>query len=487
MQVQNANEQVTKTNLMTIDVPLCVDLDGTLIKSDLLIESALVLLHRNPLYLFLLPFWLMGGRANLKRQIAIRAEVDPSLLPYRDELVAWLQKEARNRDLVLCTAADEMLAGPVARHLGCFKSMMASNGIINLSGARKGSRLVDSYGEKGFDYVGNERADLKIWNKARQAIVVDVAPRLERYIRSRFEVYKSFPRQRPSFRTWARSLRLHQWAKNLLVFLPILAAHRALDITELSRSIAAWVIFGLCASGVYVLNDLLDLSADRRHSRKRSRPFASGALSLKHGLVANVVLTAAAFAGAAMLSWQFALVLLAYWLLTNAYSLRLKRIVALDVIVLAGLYTVRILAGAAATHIAPSFWMLAFSMFLFLSLAVLKRYAELVGLRLAGLLTASGRGYHVDDLPLLASLGAASGLLAVLVLALYIRGENGAEMYHRPEVLWLLCPLMLYWMLRVWFVAHRGAMHDDPVVFAATDWISRIVIALCAIVVVVAL
>jgi 4-hydroxybenzoate polyprenyltransferase len=487
MQGLQANTSLADTEATPKDVPLCVDLDGTLVKSDLLIESTLLLLHRNPLYLFLLPLWLVGGRANLKRQVAIRTKVDPCLLPYRDEFVSWLREQAKSRDLVLCTAADAMLAESVAGHLGFFKRVMASDGITNLSGPRKAARLVEDYGEKGFDYAGNEHVDLKIWEKARQAVIVDAVPKLERHVRSRFDVCRSFPRRCPSFRTWSRSLRLHQWAKNLLVFLPILAAHRVLDIGELSRSVAAWIIFGLCASGVYVLNDLLDLSADRKHARKRDRPFASGILSLKHGLVANVVLTAVAFVSATMLSWQFALVLVAYWLLTNAYSLRLKRVVALDVIVLAGLYTVRILAGAAATHIAPSFWMLAFSMFLFLSLAVLKRYAELVGLRLAGLLTASGRGYHVDDLPMLASLGTASGLLAVLVLALYIRGENGAEMYHRPEILWLLCPLMLYWVLRVWFVAHRGAMHDDPVVFAATDWISRIVIALCAIVVSVAL
>lgn len=464
------------------NLPLCVDLDGTLIKSDLLVESALALLRRNPFFLLRMPVWLLRGRANLKRQIAKRASVDPALLPYREDLLAWLRAHAGARELVLCTAADELLAEPVAVHLGCFDKVLASDGRSNLSGRRKAERLVREYGERGFDYVGNSHADLEIWAKSRNALLAGATPRLECQARKRFTVTHAFPGQQPTLHVWLKALRLHQWAKNLLVFLPLLAAHRFFDIAVFWRAIAAWAIFGLCASGVYVLNDLLDLAADRMHPRKKWRAFASGALPLAQGLIVNATLTIMAFAGALALSPLFALVLWGYWLLTNAYSLKLKRQAIVDVLVLAGLYTLRILAGAAATRIAPSFWLLAFSMFFFLSLAILKRYTELHAQRQRGQLGTAGRGYHVDDLPLLTSLGVASGYLSVLVLALYIQSGNGMMLYRHPAWLWLWCPLLLYWVSRAWFIAHRGHMHDDPVVFALRDRVSRVVLALCGII-----
>ncbi|MEO6967148.1 MAG: UbiA family prenyltransferase [Rhodanobacteraceae bacterium] len=471
---------------MENNLPLCVDLDGTLIKSDLLVESALMLLRRNPLYLLRTPVWLLRGKANLKREIARRSPVEPALLPYREDLLAWLRAQAGERALVLCTASDGLLAEPVAAHLGCFSKVLASDGRTNLSGRRKAERLVLEYGDRGFDYIGNERADLEIWSRSRHAVLAGASSWLERTARKRFDVTDSFPGQQPTLRIWLKALRLHQWAKNLLVFLPLLAAHRIFDLSTTWRAIAAWAIFGLCASGVYVLNDLLDLAADRAHPRKRRRAFASGALSLTQGIIVNAMLTVVAFAAALVLSPLFALVLLGYWLLTNAYSLTLKRQAIVDVLVLAGLYTLRILAGATATRIAPSFWLLAFSMFFFLSLAILKRYTELETQRRGGLLHAAGRGYHIDDLPLLTSLGVASGYLSVLVLALYIQSGNGMMLYQRPAWLWLWCPLLLYWISRAWFIAHRGHMHDDPVVFALRDRISRAVLALCVIIALIA-
>jgi 4-hydroxybenzoate polyprenyltransferase len=260
---------------------------------------------------------------------------------------------------------------------------------------------------------------------------------------------------------------VHQWLKNLLVFVPLLAAHRVLDSTLLA--VLAFAAFSLCASGVYLLNDLLDLKSDRRHHSKRNRPLAAGKLPLLGGLLAAPVLTLAAFAVALAVSPLFALVLGGYWLTTLAYSLQLKRKVMLDVLLLAALYTARIIGGAVAIMVEPSFWLLAFSMFMFLSLALLKRYTELAALLADGRDKASGRGYRVDDLPLLQSFGAASGYGAVLVLALYINSPESLELYTRPYALWLLCPMLLYWISRAWFVAHRGEMHDDPVVYAATD------------------
>ena len=469
------------------EYPLCVDLDGTLIHSDLLLESALALLGRNPLYLFAMAFWLLRGKAHLKREIARRCKIEVATLPYNAALVEWLRAERGQRRLVLCTASDAGYAHAVAAHLDLFSEVLASDGRSNLSGRHKAARLVERYGDRKFDYAGNTKVDLAVWRHARQGVVVGPSASLGKAAARVTTVERVFERERRPVRIWTRALRLHQWLKNLLVFLPLLAAHRLFSLDAAAHAAAAFVAFGLCASGVYLLNDLLDLASDRRHPRKRERPFAAGTLPLTAGLVAAPALTLAAFALALVIAPLFALTLLGYYVLTLAYSFRLKRIVMLDVVVLAALYTIRIVAGAAAIAQPLSFWLLAFSMFIFLSLAMLKRYTELRMLQANGWNNAEGRGYRVDDLGLIQSLGAASGYLSVLVLALYINSTASEVLYHRPEVLWLLCPLLLYWISRMWVVAHRGQMHDDPVIYAMVDRVSRVVLVLGALVVIGAL
>lgn len=463
-------------------VPLCVDLDGTLIRTDMLFESSLGLLKRNPLYLFALPFWLLSGRANLKRRIAQRTKVDIPTLPWDLRVVELLEAERQRRTLVLCTASDQVLADAVAAHLGSFDLVMASDGSRNLSGRSKAEVLVEAYGERGFDYAGNEARDLAIWAHAKRAYVVNAGSGLAARVGRVSEVADVLPRERAGVRTWLKALRLHQWLKNVLVFVPLLASHTFLQPTAVAHAIAAFVIFGVCASSVYVLNDLLDLGADRAHPRKRKRPFASGRLPLAAGIVVAPLLTIAAFVAAYLLDPRFALVLLGYYVLTLAYSLYLKRIAMLDVLVLAGLYTVRIIAGSAAIETGLSFWLLAFSMFLFLSLALVKRYTEVAAQSGNGQEQIKGRGYAASDAGLLATLGGASGYLSVLVLALYIDSTASAALYRHPQWLWLMCPLLLYWVSRVWIIAHRRAMNDDPVIFAVTDNVSRAVLVLCAIV-----
>lgn len=465
------------------DVPLCIDLDGTLIRSDLLIESALSLLRRNPAYGFLFVGWLFRGKANLKREIAKRAQIDVTLLPYETRLLEWLRAEHGTRQRVLCTASDQLLADAVAAHLGDFDVVLGSNGSRNLAGVAKGAALREQYGDGGFDYAGNAAPDLHVWPHARRAIVVNAGSRLVNTARGKFTVDRVFEREGNPWKLWPRALRLHQWLKNLLVFLPLLAAHMVFVPSAFARSALAFLCFGLCASGVYVLNDLVDLEADRLHPRKRSRPFAAGALPLTYGLVAAPVLTIAAFGLAVLLGPRFLLVLGGYYALTLCYSFLFKRIPMLDVVVLAGLYTVRIIAGTAALRVDISFWLLSFSMFLFLSLAMIKRYTELHALLTAGKSRVT-RGYAVEDLSLIQSMGTSSGYLAVLVLALYINSTASEALYRHPQVLWLLCPLLLYWISRSWLIAHRGAMHDDPIVFALTDWVSRGVLLLCAAVVI---
>lgn len=467
-------------------VPLCIDLDGTLVHSDLLIESALALLKTNPFYLFLLPIWLLRGRAHLKREIARRVQLDVATLPY-DARVLALLREQHERPRVLCTASDQLLADAVAQHVGLFDTVIASDGKLNLAGRAKAATLVQRYGERGFDYAGNEPRDLAIWAHARAAFVVNAGHGLSSRVEKLCKIAQAIPRENAGLRAWRRALRPHQWLKNTLVFVAPLAAHLIMQPAVIARSLAAFAIFSVCASGVYLLNDLFDLDADRRHPRKRERPFACGQLSLIAGMFAALLLTLVAFGAAWALGPRFTLVLLGYLLLTLAYSLYLKQIAMLDVIVLAALYTTRIIAGAVAVGIGLSFWLLAFSMFLFLSLAILKRYTELGVQREAGNAQVHGRGYATSDYELLASLGGASGYLSVLVLALYINSTASELLYRNPKLLWLLCPLLLYWISRAWIVAHRGAMHDDPVVFAATDNVSRIVLVLGAVIAIAAI
>jgi len=467
-------------------MPLCVDLDGTLIRSDLLLESVLLLIKRNPLYLFQLPLWLLRGKAVLKAEVAARVELNPAALPYNREFIDWLKSEQlAGRTLWLCTAANERLAQAVAEHLGLFEGVIASDTTTNLAGESKAARLVERFGERGFDYCGNERRDIAIWQHSNGAIVVQGSAALERNAARSAPVLRAFPSRANTLKAVVRAVRPHQWAKNVLILVPLFAAHVAGDPRALTAALLAVVAFCFCASSVYVLNDLLDLQADRAHARKSKRPFASGDLSILAGVAIAPILLTAGVVIAAFLPGKFQVVFSIYYVLTLAYSFALKGQVLLDVLSLAGLYTLRIIAGAAAVAVPLSFWLLLFSVFLFLSLALVKRFAELDAMRRQQRLRAEGRGYHVEDLPLLQSLGTASGYLSVLVLALYINSPAIEALYRRPKVVWMLCVLMLYWVSRVWMKTQRGTMHDDPVVFALKDPVS-LVIGLLAVITVAA-
>jgi len=464
-------------------IPLCVDLDGTLTPVDTLHESLLQLARQSPMAIMLLPIWLLRGKAQLKREVANRTAYDTSLLPLNAELHTWLKAERdAGRRIVLATAADSHIAQQIAEQVGMFDSVIASDGICNLSAEAKRKRLVEHFGEKGFDYVGNERADEYVWRSARKAVVVGTHSQAARAARIT-EVERHFVAPAAGLKVWLKAMRLHQWVKNLLIFLPILLAHRITAPVVLLQAGVAFVAFGLCASSVYLLNDLFDLPADRLHPRKRNRPFAAGLLSARGGLMVSAMLFCVSALLAVSVGLKFAGVLAGYYLLTWAYSLRLKRAASVDVMTLAGLYTIRIIAGSAATGIPLSFWLLAFSVFIFLSLGFVKRYTELDDARRAGRLTASGRGYTAEDLPLIMTLGVAAGYCTVVVMALYINSPESQLLYRHNKPLWLICPLLLYWISRVWLLTTRGQMHDDPVVFALRDRLSLGVIGLLGIVV----
>ncbi|WP_225410316.1 UbiA family prenyltransferase [Stigmatella hybrida] len=470
-------------SLPASEPPLAVDLDGTLVRTDTLHESLLVLLKQNPLLLVLAAVWMLRGKAFFKAQVGRRVRLDASRLPYSEPLLAYLREErGRGRRLVLATAADQSIAHAVAAHLGLFSEVYASDGTVNLSGAHKLARLKQAHAE--FDYAGDGEVDLTLWREARRALVVHGAPGLERRVRAlgRGEV-RVFERPRVGPRAWVKALRVHQWAKNILVFVPMLAAHQGLNAGVLLQAALGFAAFSLCASSVYMLNDLLDLDADRQHPTKRLRPFASGDLPVQTGAMLAPVLLVAGFGVAALLPPAFAALLATYYGVTLAYSLYLKQVMVLDVLVLASLYTVRIFGGSLAVGIPTSSWLFTFSMFLFLSLALVKRLSEVRRLRLSNAEAAPGRGYLASDYEQLSSLGVASGYIAVLVLALYITSKEVTVLYRFHERLWLLCPVMLYWVSRVWLLAHRGLVNEDPLVFALRDKVSYAVGLVAALVV----
>lgn len=454
--------------------PLCVDLDGTLVRTDTLHESLLLLATRSPLDLLRLPGWLLRGKAAFKRELAQRVTPDPATLPY-DERVLEVLRTSGDRTKVLCTAADQSIADAVANHLGVFDLALGSDGGTNLSGERKASALATRFGEGRFDYMGNARDDLPVWRRCAASWVVNASPSVERAARQTGEVSGVIPRLGSARKALTRAMRPYQWLKNLLVFVPLLASHRITDTATVLAALLAFAAFCACASAIYVVNDLLDLPADRVHPRKRQRPFARGDAGPSSGVAMAVVLAATGLSLASLVSPAFLALLVGYVLATSAYSLHLKRVVMTDVVVLAALYTVRILGGAIAIDGTLSFWLLAFSMFLFFSLAMLKRATELAAIGANGAARSAGRDYHVRDLPMVQALGAASGYIAVLVFALYINSPESLALYGRPQWLWLICPLLLYWIGRAWLLAHRGEMHDDPVVFAATDRTSQFI------------
>lgn len=456
-----------------------MDLDGTLIKSDLLWEALVRLVKRNPAQVLLLPFWLAKGLANFKRQIARRAPVDVALLPYRAELVSRLtEMKAAGRPLVLATATDSEQAKQVAAHAGLFTEVMGSDGRTNLRGAAKAEALVKRYGERGFDYAGDSTRDLPVWQRARSAIVVATpGGSLEKAAGKVSNIVLTLPSGPPKWQAALKAMRPYQWCKNLIIFVPLLASHRFTQLPLLMRSIDGFVAFCAAASAVYVANDLLDLDSDRRHAIKCRRGFASGDLPISWGLVMAPGLIVAAFAVALTVGAEFQMLLLVYLLLSSAYSHWAKQVPLLDVFILTTLYTMRLIAGHSVTGILLSNWLFIFSLFIFLSLALAKRYVEVTGSP-AGLATVHGRGYKPGDSSLLAELGIGNGLMSVLVLALYAKSPEAALLYLHPGRLLLICPLFMYWISRVWLLAHRGQLHEDPVVFTLRDKVSYLLAVL---------
>jgi 4-hydroxybenzoate polyprenyltransferase/phosphoserine phosphatase len=477
-----ANEALASDDSPDTDIRiLFVDLDGSLVASNTLVESFLTAIRREPALALKAPGWLIKGRRYFKAKVADQSSLEVATLPYRNEVLTTLAElKAKGCRLVLATASHYRVAQQVADHLGIFDDVLATDENRNLKGRNKLAAIEQycrDHGFQDFAYLGDTWADVPIWQQAAQALMVAPSARLHRRIARRHRSTKILHPRAAQWKLCLKALRPHQWMKNMLVFLPLVLAHdfRWADQWKWFCAFVAFAAFSACASSVYLVNDLLDLQADRLHPRKRNRPFASGRLPLEFGLVASPLL---ALFGIALSLFtadaRFPIMLLLYIVSSALYCLWLKRVALVDVFLLSGLYILRVQAGGMASAVPVSEWLLVFSLFFFLSLAFAKRFVEVDRLELSADSGDTGRGYRAVDSASLSSLGTTSGYIAVLVLALYILSPDVRLLYHRPKVLCILCPIVLYWMSRLWMLARRNELHDDPVVFALKDRISQL-------------
>lgn len=456
---------------------LCVDLDGTLISTDLLWEGVVEFVRQCPLEVWRLAAWLLKGRAHFKDQLAKRVTVEAALLPYRPEVLEYVRQQAgRGRKVVLASGSPRAWAEAVAKHVGAFDAVVASDAETNCTGQRKVEcvqRKIAEWGAEGFDYLGHGRADVPVWRAARKRVVAGGSCWTRRKVQgmgSETCIELKGEGALSALGQLARAARPYQWSKNLLLVVPLVLSHQALVRSKLESVVLGLVAFCACASAVYLVNDVMDLRADRHHPRKRSRPLASGKLRIEWAVAAAMALLAAALGmAAAWLPMAFMGWLLAYAVLTTLYSVLLKRLFVADVLALAGLYTLRLLAGGAVADIWVSPWLIAFSLCIFMSLALAKRYAELLVVLDNQGHEAKGRGYRVKDIRRVRTIGPLVGFAAAVVMALYMNSQMVREMYVSPAWLWPVGPLVLIWIARVWWMARHRALDEDPVAFALTD------------------
>ena len=451
--------------------PLCVDLDGTLIRTDLLFESFISHCKKNPFSIFKLTYYFFKSKSLLKSKLSGSNSIDVENLPYCPDVLAFLKEESKRRDLILVTGSNIIYAQKVANHLRIFQGVIASSEDINLTGSRKAKHLEAKYGLKGFDYVGNCSHDVPVWKSSHKGYSVvknnwgldnvDILP---------------IKKNRFNFNVLTKLLRIHQWAKNILIFVPLILSHQFNSATNIMLALKAFISFCLMASSVYILNDILDVENDRKHPEKRFRPIPSGDIQLPIAITAFVLLsTSSVFMSLQLNSWTLALYPLFYLVLNLFYSAYLKQLLIVDICVLTSFYLIRLFYGGAATGFELSYWMVSFSFFIFFSLAVIKRYIEIHKLfHLQGRKSSTGRAYQFDDMPILLGIGIATGIASVIVLSLYFQFGAKQELYSNPKYLWGIEVLILVWICNIWVRAVRGKVDDDPVKFALTDKFSLV-------------
>lgn len=469
--------------------PLIVDLDGTLVATDTLIESCLLFIKCYPLKIFKLFGWLLKGKAVFKVKVSEVVLPNVKKLPYRDNVIKFIIKaKTFGREIYLITGSNQKIADSVLNNSELFDSVIGSSRKINIKGKRKLNVIREAVGLREFDYIGDSKSDLAIWKHAYTAIICSDNKKLHRMVR---KVHKNVVNinldSGSTFKYWIKELRIYQWSKNVLVFLALFMSHRILDLELFLKSTIAFVSFSLIASSVYIINDLFDLEDDRKHPSKKDRPFAAGKLSVQSGIISIPLLLFSGFLFSFLfLPYQLTATLLLYFVATTAYSFYLKEIVFIDVILLGSLYTLRIMAGGFATGIEVSSWLLGFSGFFFLSLAFMKRYTDLILFKKNSQEELFGRGYSIEDTDLVQKAGIASGFISLMILALYITSSQVLVLYNKPYILWLAIPVILYWLMNMWYVAHKGKMTDDPIIYAVKDESSYIVLVLTLTIIIIA-
>ncbi|OGY36411.1 MAG: hypothetical protein A3E36_01485 [Candidatus Andersenbacteria bacterium RIFCSPHIGHO2_12_FULL_45_11b] len=456
------------------NIPLCVDLDGTLVRTNTLLETALGTLKQNPLFILSLCKALATSKAQAKHVIGQKFFIEQSPLPYNSEFLAWIQQQYKSgRTLILATASDQHIAQQIAAQLGIFKTVIASTPAASVTASGKALVLCRMFGSGGFSYAGNSHADLAVWNCAKSAVLVDAPYRISASIKKNIVIEKIFTTNNsPTARIIAQTMRIHQWVKNTLLFVPALAAHQITQQTVALHALLGFISFSLLASAVYIFNDITDIPSDRAHATKQHRPIASGTISLKNALLLGTWCAIASIVIAiAFLPSSFLGILALYLGINICYSLGAKRIAYLDIVILAGLYVLRIFAGSFATGIATSKWLFIWTLFFFLSLAIVKRIIELIQLG-ADTTRAHGRGYQKNDQKFLSYAGMAAAVCSSIVLGLYIRSSTIFTLYTNPSILWGIVIVVSAWLARIWKLALRGALPSDPVLFAAKDPLS---------------
>jgi len=468
--------------------PLVIDLDGTLIHGDLLFESILGVIKQNPLNILLIAYWIFSfkRKAILKRKIAIISKIDISKINYNQELIYFIKERKKTRTIILCSGTDQIFLEKINEYIGLFDQVIGSNGQLNLVGKNKENCLVEKYGYKGYDYVGNSIADLPVWKSSDKGYIITKSNNLlyRAKLNSNIESLP-FTKLNATYLSLGRLIRPHQWLKNLLILVPLITAHSLPSISDTYHILLAITSFSLCASAVYILNDLFDLENDRSHQTKKFRPLAAGEVAISDALILCILLLLmSVIIGKILLSNEFVLLLLSYLLITIFYTLKIKSISILDCFTLGILYTMRTVAGAIVLNLSVSFWLLAFSFFLFLSLALIKRFSEIVDNR--NIVSLPGRGYSVDDKIMIQTLGISVGCISALIFALYLNSVRVALAFYRGEILFIMVPLILFWISHMWNEANRGRMHSDPLVFAVKNRVSQVVGIIAAILIIIA-
>ena len=466
------------------DCPLVVDLDGTLINTDLLFEGFVLLLRKNPLYIFPCLLWLTKGKAYLKNKILGKVTIPAKLLPYNTELLEFLNEEhKKGRKIVLATASPIANAIDVAKAQPIFGEVYGTTGDVNLKGKNKLNLLIEKFGKSNFDYIGDNRADLVIFASARHSYLVSSSGSLANSAKKVSDLKHTWKQKKTTPKVYIKSIRAYQWIKNILIFVPLITSHTISAVNPLMQAIGGFFAFSFVASAGYLINDLFDLNSDRAHPRKRFRPLASGRMSILTGIILAFVLLAGGITLASFLGIYFLAVLIFYFITSFSYSMFLKKIVLYDVFILALLYSTRVIGGGVVTDIPLSFWLIAFSTFLFLSLAFVKRYSELMHVNGDAGLKSRGRDYLVTDISLLQVMGIASGFLSIIVFSLYINSPEVVLLYSRPKILWAISFLFLFWISHIWLITTRGKMTDDPIIFALKDVTSYFIFLLIGLIV----